>query len=124
MNMPVEMEDRAFRNYMVHRLIKESEYEFTARLTIRNISSEENDKNHQIIINTKLSPNTPELNIMQEFDVQVHNTQVLIFILLLTFIALSPGWCIFSSPTRGRIKLCCHNSSHCGSSNPHHSSSW
>ena len=84
MNMPVEMEDRAFRNYLVHRLIKESEYEFTARLTIRNISSEENDKNHQIIINTKLSPNTPELNIVQDFDVQVHNTQVLIFIHCIT----------------------------------------
>ena len=71
MNMPVEREDRTFRNYVVHRLIKESDYEFTARLTIRNISSEENDKNHQIILNTKLNPNTPELKIVQDFDVQV-----------------------------------------------------
>ena len=71
-NIPVEEEDRVIENYVVHSLIKDDEYEFTARLTIKNISKAEREKNHMLVLKSRLSPNTPELQLQQEFDVQVN----------------------------------------------------
>jgi len=70
-NIPVEEEDRVIENYVVHSLIKDDDYEFTARLTIKNISKAEREKNHMLVLKSRLSPNTPELQLQQEFDVQV-----------------------------------------------------
>jgi len=62
--------------YIAAPLYQESKYEYTAKLTIRNASQEENDFDHYLMMSNKLKPSNDPVEFKEMFDVQVDRSVI------------------------------------------------
>jgi len=76
--LAIETEEENYKqeqHYVVYPLQQESEYEYTARMTILNISKKENDVQHSIKISNRLGSGG-KLELIKSFDIQVDRMQI------------------------------------------------
>jgi len=62
--------------YIAHPLTQESKYEYSARLTIKNATQEENNYDHYLIMSNKLKPSNEPVEFNEMFDVQVDRSVI------------------------------------------------
>eukprot|EP00092_Neocalanus_flemingeri_P041926 GFUD01045661.1.p1 GENE.GFUD01045661.1~~GFUD01045661.1.p1 ORF type:complete len:430 (-),score=121.11 GFUD01045661.1:52-1341(-) len=76
--LEIGVEEENFKqeqNYIVYPLQQESQYEYSAMMTILNISAEESEKQHYLKISNQLNSGET-LELVQHFDIQVDRIQI------------------------------------------------
>merc|ERR1711892_512288 len=76
--LEIEVEEENFKqeqNYVVYPLQQDSEYEYTAMLTILNITKRENYFQHSIRISNRINSGE-KLELVKSFDIQVDRIQI------------------------------------------------
>merc|ERR1719347_272927 len=76
--LTIEVEEEHYkqeRHYIVYPLQQESEYEYTAKMTILNISQIENDCQHLLRISNRINSGET-LELVKSFDIQVDRIQI------------------------------------------------
>jgi len=120
--LEIKVEDENFKqeqNYIVYPLQQDSEYEYTAMLTILNITKRENDFQHSIRISNRINSGE-KLELVKSFDIQVDRIQIaepssslttiiiIIVIMVLITIILVAMTTVYA---KNNNKLCYKNSS-------------
>lgn len=76
--LEIQVEEENFKqeqHYIVYPLQQESEYEYSAMLTILNISKKENDFQHSLRISNRMNSGE-KLELVKSFDIQVDRIQI------------------------------------------------